>query len=232
MFPEEDYLLISGLQHLVFCEKQWALIYLEGLWEENVLTVEGAHLHEKVHKMGRESRGEVKFATDLPLCSRRLGLSGAADMVEFRRDEERGVRVAAFGGRRRWLPYPVEYKRGRKRPDIADEMQLCAQAVCLEEMLGVEVPEGAVFHGEPRRRTEVRFTPELRAKLEAACARAREITSGAASPRRNAGRHCKSCSLNEFCMPEDTGAGDRSARYVAGLYRMLAEKTKDGEDEL
>ncbi len=230
MSPEDDYLLISGLQHLVFCEKQWALIHLEGLWNENVLTVEGEHLHKNVHRIGRESRGEVKLATDLPLCSLRLGIRGAADMVEFRHDEECGVHVAAFGGRRRWLPYPIEYKRGKKRPDLADEMQLCAQAVCLEEMLGVDVPEGALFYGEPRRRTEIEFTPALRAKLEAACARARELTCGASAPVYNAGRRCKNCSLNEFCLPEETGARDRSARYVAGLYRMLAEKP-DGEDE-
>ena len=110
-------------------------------------------------------------------------------------------------------------------------MQLCAQAVCLEEMLGAAVPRGALFYGEPRRRTEIEFTPELRAKLEAACARAREIMDGASAPRYNAGRHCKKCSLNEFCMPEETGARDRSARYVAGLYRTLAEKSDDGEDE-
>ena len=231
MSPDDGYLLISGLQHLVFCEKQWALIYLENLWDENLLTVEGRHLHKNVHKIGRESRGEVKLATDLALCSRRLGIRGAADMVEFHHDEERGVRVAAFGGRRRWVPYPVEYKRGRKRPDLADEMQLCAQAVCLEEMLGAAVPRGALFYGEPRRRTEIEFTPELRAKLEAACARAREIMDGVSAPRYNAGRHCKKCSLNEFCMPEETGARDRSARYVAGLYRTLAEKSEDGEDE-
>ena len=154
MSPDDGYLLISGLQHLVFCEKQWALIYLENLWDENLLTVEGRHLHRNVHKIGRESRGEVKLATDLALCSRRLGIRrGAADMVEFHHDEERGVRVAAFGGRRRWVPYPVEYKRGRKRPDLADEMQLCAQAVCLEEMLGAAVPRGALFYGESSRRS-------------------------------------------------------------------------------
>ena len=229
MSPDDEPLLISGLQHLVFCEKQWALIHLENLWDENVLTVEGAHLHEKVHNIGRESRGELRLATGLPLCSRRLGLCGVADMVEFHRDEERGVRVAAFGGRRRWLPYPVEYKRGRKRPDLADEMQLCAQAVCLEEMLGVEVPFGAVYHGEPKRRTEIELTPALRSELEAKCARARALMRGEAAPEYNAGRHCKSCSMNKFCLPEETGKRDRSARYVSGLYRMLAETNDDKE---
>ena len=98
MSPDDGYLLISGLQHLVFCEKQWALIYLENLWDENLLTVEGRHLHRNVHKIGRESRGEVKLATDLALCSRRLGIRGAADMVEFHHDEERGVRVSRWSG--------------------------------------------------------------------------------------------------------------------------------------
>lgn len=222
-------LLISGLQHIAFCEKQWALIHIEGLWDENVLTVEGSHLHEKVHKIGRESRGELKLATGLELRSERLGLYGVADMVEFRRDEERGVRVAAFGGRHKWLPYPVEYKRGHKRPDIADEMQLCAQAVCLEEMLGVEIHSGAVYYGEPKRRAEIELTPALRAKLEEKCVRARALLQGEAAPEYNSGKHCKSCSMNKFCMPEETGGRDRSARYVAGLYRLLAEKTADEE---
>lgn len=230
MFPAAEELLISGLQHLAFCEKQWALIHLEGLWAENLLTAEGSHLHEKVHKIGKESRGEVKLVTGLPLRSLRLGLCGVADMVEFHHDEERGVRVASFGGRRKWLPYPVEYKRGRKRPDAADEMQLCAQAICLEEMLGVSVPEGAVFYGEPRRREEIEFTPALRAQLEEKCARARAVMRGEARAEYNFGRHCKSCSMNEFCMPEDTGGRDRSARYISGLYRMLAEKTGREED--
>ncbi|OUO94105.1 CRISPR-associated protein Cas4 [Cloacibacillus sp. An23] len=232
MNSDDAELLISGLQHLTFCEKQWALIHLEGLWEENVLTAEGSHLHERVHKIGRESRGEVKLATGLELSSARLGLYGVADMVEFRHDEERGVRVAAFGGRRRWLPYPVEYKHGRKRPDTADEMQLCAQAVCLEEMLGVEIPSGAVYYGEPKRRTEIELTPALRAKLEEKCARARAIMSGEAAPEYNVGKHCKSCSMNKFCMPEKTGGRDRSARYVAGLFRLLSENTGDEEGGL
>lgn len=227
MFSDSDFLLISGLQHLVFCEKQWALIHVEGLWSENSLTAEGSHLHEKVHKIGRESRGNVKLATSLALCSYRLGLSGVSDMVEFHRDDENGVYIGAFGARRKWRPYPVEYKRGRKRPDAADEMQLCAQAVCLEEMLGAQILHGAIYYGEPKRRTEVDFTETLRAALEEACFRARELMSGLASPSYNVGRHCRSCSMEQFCMPDYTGECDHSARYVSAVYRQLKEKPQE-----
>lgn len=165
MYADDDLLLISGLQHLTFCERQWVLIHVEQLWAENFLTVEGGHLHENVHQIGSESRGEVKLATGLYLRSSKLGLYGVADMVEFHRDDERGVVIPGFKDKtKKWLPYPIEYKRGRKRWDNADEIQMCAQAICLEEMLGCSVPEGAIFYGEPKRRVKVALTERFAAK--------------------------------------------------------------------
>lgn len=171
----------------------------------------------------------MRLATGLYVSSRRLGLCGVADMVEFRRDDERGAPVPAFGGGRGWIPFPVEYKRGRKRADKADELQLCAQAVCLEEMLGVSIERGALFYGEPRRRTEVEFMPALRDALETACARARELLDGQSAPVYETGHRCRNCSLAGFCMPEQTGARDRSPSYLEAVYKTLAED--DTEEE-
>ncbi len=174
---EDDLLPISALQHLVFCERQWGLIHLEQIWAENRLTLEGKHLHERVDESETESRGGVRTARALALRSLRLGLSGRADVVEFLRMEadegpvdgaDDGVSgaVALPGVAGLWRPFPVEYKRGKPKPDRCDEVQLCAQALCLEEMLDTEIPRGALFYGQPRRRQEVAFDPELRALTE------------------------------------------------------------------
>ena len=149
-FAERDLLPLSALQHLVFCERQFALIHVEQVWTENVLTVEGRQLHEQVDGGEAEARGEVRIARSVPLRSLRLGLTGRSDVVELRRSAD-GVEIPGVSGR--WRPYPIEYKRGKPKPHRADEVQLCAQGMCLEEMLGVEVPLGALFYGTTRRRT-------------------------------------------------------------------------------
>lgn len=221
MYADSDLIEISGLQHLTFCERQWMLIHVEQLWAENVLTVEGKHLHKNVHRAAGESRGEVRLAAGLWLRSLKLGICGIADMVEFRRDDENGVVVPRFRDKtKKWLPYPVEYKRGYPRRDHADEIQMCAQALCLEEMLGCRIPEGAVYHGEPRRRTPVPLTQELRSEVAAKCSRARELLSGSSRPIFETGRRCRSCSMNEYCMPEETCSADRSQRYVQSLFKL------------
>ena len=148
--PEtDDALPLSGLQHLAFCPRQWALIHLEQAWRENRLTAEGRLLHERADLQGQSVRHDLRTVRGLWLESRRLRLTGRADVVEFRPD-----------------PFPVEYKRGKRKPTDCDLVQLCAQALCLEEMLGRVVPCGAIFYGAPRRRLEVEFTPELRARTE------------------------------------------------------------------
>ncbi|MEG1912785.1 MAG: CRISPR-associated protein Cas4 [Cloacibacillus sp.] len=224
MYSDDDLILISGLQHLTFCERQWMLIHVEQLWAENLLTIEGDHLHQNVHQIGSESRGSVKLASGLQLRSSRLGLYGVADMVEFHRDDENGVIIPAFKDKtKKWQPYPIEYKRGRKRWDTADEVQMCAQAICLEEMLGCKIEEGALFYGEPKRRTQISLTAKLREEVEAKCARARQLAAGLSPPVYTPGKQCKNCSMQEYCMPDETRFSDRSRKYCESLFKL-----KDG----
>ena len=218
MFSDEDLLQISGLQHLMFCERRWALIYMEMEWEENVRTVEGKQLHESVHKQGASTRSGVRVARGLRLRSLSLGLTGQADLVEFHASDD-GAPIPGLSGR--WLPYPVEYKRGRKRYENADEAQLCAQALCLEEMLGVTVLKGAIFYGQPRKRSEIDLYFALRGEVSRLCSRARELYSNQTIPSPRLGRHCSNCSIEDICMP-NLAAVDKSAEYVTGLLNELS----------
>jgi CRISPR-associated exonuclease Cas4 len=192
MFSEDDLLPISSLQHFAFCERQWALMYMEGEWSENRLTAEGKQLHEFVHGHGSENREGVRMVRGLRMRSLEFGLYGVADMVEFHPSKD-GTKLT--GRRGLWQPYPVEYKRGRKRPDHADEMQVCAQALCLEEMFAIPVRFGAIYYGQPRRRYEVEIADSLRHELLSACGRIRELYALKDNSRPNVGRHCESCSL-------------------------------------
>jgi CRISPR-associated exonuclease Cas4 len=222
VYDEDDLLPISSLQHLAFCERQWSLIHMEGEWSENVRTIEGKQLHEYVHEQGSTSKSGVRLVRGLKLRSFAFGLFGVADLVEFHKDDS-GAPVSGLRGR--YVPFPVEYKRGRKRYDIADEIQLCAQTVCLEEMFGTPVPRGAVYYGQPKRRAEIALSEGLRARLSEYCVRARELLSNASRARPNVGRHCASCSLAEQCMPEVL-KNDASAKYVAGMRKFAAEPLK------
>ena len=208
-YTEDDLLPLSALQHLVFCERQCALIHIEQAWDENRFTAEGRVMHERVHEAGEESRGEVKTARDLSLRSLRLGLVGKADVVEFHR-EAGGI----------WRPFPVEHKRGKPKPDESDMVQLCAQALCLEEMLGVRVDSGAIFYGRTRRRLEVDFDGSLRGQTEKTAARLHELIESGLTPKPDYTKKCKSCSLVDLCLPQAI----RKRVSVAGyLDRMLEE---------
>ena len=227
LFSEDDLLPISTLADLFFCERRAALHHLEGIWEDNVFTVEGTYLHQKAHSEDRiESRGDERIARSLRLRSLRLGLSGIADVVEFHRLPEAvvasrtesgglpaGVRLPSARGL--WQPFPVEYKRGRLRREEGYEVQLCAQALCLEEMLGGAVPAGAVFYGAPRRRLEIIFTEELRGQTETAAARLHAIIGAGKTPVARYEKKCESCSLLSLCMPKTTGGGKSIDRYLS-----------------
>lgn len=204
MYSEEELLPLSGLQHAVYCERQWALIHIEQQWAENRLTAEGRQLHQKAHEPGDESRAGVRVSRGLALRSFRLGLSGKADVVEFRANETGGE-----------TPYPVEYKRGRPKPDDSDEVQLCGQALCLEEMVGSTIPAGAIFYGEPRRRLEIPFTAALRARTEALAARLHELYRQGQTPAVPYGPKCDRCSLLNVCLPSVAGARKPVRSYVA-----------------
>jgi CRISPR-associated exonuclease Cas4 len=207
MYPEADLIPISALQHYLVCPRQCALIHLEGLWAENRLTAEGRVLHEKAHLGLTETRGEIKTVTGLKLRSLSLGLSGQADVVEFHRD----------GGL--WRPFPVEYKRGRLQKREADATQLCAQALCLEEMLGLEVPAGALFYGRTRRRLPVVFDDALRSLTRTTAEAMHNLfTSGRTPPPiQGGGRLCRSCSLAAECLP---GKLEKSAEGYLDRLRL------------
>lgn len=215
MIPEEDLAPISALQHLAFCERQCALIHVEQAWAENRLTAEGRLLHERVHAADSETRPGIRIARGLRLRSLRLGLTGIADVVEFQADP-RGVEVPGLKGR--WIPAPVEYKRGRPKPDRCDDVQVCAQAMCLEEMLDFRIEEGAIFYGQPRRRHAVRFDNALRAEVEALARRARDLIASGRMPPASFEPKCRNCSLSDLCKPKTAGAGKSARRYLA---RML-----------
>ena len=199
MYSEDDYLPLSGLQHFLFCRRQWALIHIEQQWQENVLTTEGKIMHEKAHSDEREKRGDKIIVRGLRIHSSRLGVSGQCDVVEFVESPE-GVPLAGREGS--YLPYPVEYKHGSSMANDADRAQLCAQAICLEEMLSVDIPEGALFYGETRRREIVAFSEELRDKVALAFAEMHELYARAYTPKVKPGPYCRSCSLNELCLPK------------------------------
>lgn len=199
-WPEEEWLLLSGLQHFVFCRRQWALIHVEGLWKEDLRTVEGELFHARAHnEQQRERRGDILLLRGLPVFSRSLGITGKCDVIEFHSSPE-GVPLRGEEGC--WLPYPVEYKRGKPKEHDADRMQLCAQAMCLEEMLCCAVPEGALFYGEPRRRTSVLFTEDLRCSVRDALTEMHQFFHRGYTPRVKPKKSCGTCSLKELCLPE------------------------------
>lgn len=198
-YSEEDYLLLSGIQHFAFCRRQWALIHIENQWAENERTVDGTIMHEKAHSGDAESRGDAVIMRALRVFSATLGVSGECDVVEFNRNAD-GISLNGHDGL--WQPYPVEYKRGKPKEHNADEMQLCAQAMCLEEMLCCTIPCGALFYGEPRRRTEVEFTPELRRAVEDSLNEMHDYYKRGYTPKAKPRKDCSACSLKEICLPK------------------------------
>jgi CRISPR-associated exonuclease Cas4 len=201
MYSEDDLIQLSALQHLVFCERQCALIHIEQLWSENLFTAEGRIMHDKVDTANRESRGNVRIEYGVPMRSLRLGLIGKADVVEFHRMDD-GT----------WMPFPVEYKRGKPKADDCDKVQLCAQAICLEEMIGVEIKSGALFYGRTRRREEVVFDEKLRRETEDAARKVHELIESRTTPKPEYSKKCKKCSLLELCMPR---VSSKANNYLA-----------------
>lgn len=217
MYAQEDFLQLSGLQHFAFCRRQWALIYVEKQWQDNLRTVEGDLFHERAHdEAQRERRGDTLILRGLPVASGRLGVSGQCDVVEFHADPG-GVPLHGEDGL--WRPFPIEYKRGAPKAHDADELQLCAQALCLEEMLCCAVPEGALFYGETRRRVGVVFTPQLRARAEALLTEMHELQARGHTPRVRPAKGCGACSLRELCLPALL-----RRRSVAGYLRRAMEE--------
>jgi CRISPR-associated exonuclease Cas4 len=230
LFSEDDLLPLSGLQHMAFCERQWALIHIEQQWEENHLTAAGRVLHEHVHESGSEGRKTLLVVRGLPLQNLRLGISGQADAVEFRAtnlSDPGGVAsgVTLEGKPGRWLPSPVEYKRGKPKKQNCDLVQVCAQALCLEEMFAIAIPAGALFYATPRRRQEVAFTPQLRAQTERLCARMHHLYARRETPPPVYTKGCENCSLKNICLPRTLAAPRDVQAYLAAA--MKAGDTKE-----
>lgn len=203
---EDGLIPLSALQHYLFCPRQCALIHVEQLWAEDEATAEGRLLHQRVDAGRHESRPGVRIARGLSLRSFMLGVSGKADVVEFY-DWSRGE-----SGR----PLPVEYKRGKPKPHRADEVQLCAQAICLEEMFGPPVPQGALFYGMTRRRVVVPFDDDLRALTKRVAAETRAMLAAGLTPLPIKTPGCRRCSLETLCQPARLERPPSVLRWLSG----------------
>jgi CRISPR-associated exonuclease Cas4 len=226
MFDEDDLLPLSALQHLAYCERRAALVLLEAVWADNAHTAQGMVSHQKVHQApSTESRGTQRIARGLWVRSLRLGLAGRTDVVEFQRApdtgalSEIGIRLPDTAGL--WCPFPVEYKSGARRHERGYEQQLCAQALCLEEMLHIAVPAGALFYGKSMRRLDVVFSPELRAQTEAGAARLHQFVSAGITPAPVNDMRCPKCSLLAICLPN--AAGRSASGYLRRMLRAVCD---------
>lgn len=199
-YREEEFLMLSGIQHFIFCRRQWALIHLEQQWAENDRTVDGEIMHEKVHNsVIRTKRGDILTVRGMRIHSAQIGISGECDAVEFHASPDG---ISLFRTEGTWLPYPVEYKRGEIKPDACDEAQLCAQAICLEEMLCCTIPEGAIYYGKLRHRQTVTFTEELRTLVKEATTEMHQLYRKGYTPKVKPKKGCNACSLKPLCIPK------------------------------
>jgi len=198
---EDEYLMLSGIQHFAFCRRQWALIHIEDAWEDNYLTMDGILKHKRAHNpFLSEKRKDVIIVGDMPVHSRIMGVSGKCDFVEFIKNDD-GITLHGRSGH--WLPRPVEHKRGSPKISDVDRLQLCAQAMCLEEMLLCpEIGTAYIFYGETRRREEVPLTHALREKVKSMFAEMHSYFNRGYTPRVKPGKACNSCSLKELCLPK------------------------------
>lgn len=212
MYDEDEFLALSGIQHFAFCRRQWALIHIEQAWADNVLTAEGELMHKRAHDEElRERRGDTLVVRGLAVHSRELGLSGKCDVVEFCKDSS-GHPLAGEDGL--WRAVPVEYKHGSSKANDADWLQLCAQALCLEEMLGIDVPAGFLYYGETRLRERVELDEALRASAASMAEEMHALYRRRHTPHVKPFSACRSCSLCDLCLPR---AINRTtvAEYVA-----------------
>ncbi|WP_029201958.1 CRISPR-associated protein Cas4 [Oribacterium sp. NK2B42] len=200
MYKEDDYLMLSGIQHFCFCRRQWGLIHIEQQWAENLRTTEGLLMHKKAHDDSKsEKRGDLIIMRGLRVKSSKLNVTGICDVVEFRKDNG-GIPLNRYEGR--WQPYPVEYKNGEPKESEADVLQLCGQAMCLEEMLACTIKYGALFYGKIKHRVEVEFTDNLRKHVVDTIEEMQSYWKKGWTPRGKLTKSCYACSLNNVCLPE------------------------------
>jgi CRISPR-associated exonuclease Cas4 len=231
MFLEDDLVPLSALQHVVYCPRRAALVHMEAAWGDSSSTVEGSIFHDRAHEPGTESRGNVRIARGVHLRSLSLGLTGKADVVEFHKVEESEVVAGAGEGgvtavrldgvSGLWKPYPVEYKVGKLRSERAYEVQLCGQALCLEEMLGVKIPAAAIYFGKTARRMEIILDMQLRGETAAAAALLHQIFASRVTPQAKYGKKCPKCSLFDLCMPRATEGTRKVKAYLKSAIRDI-----------
>ena len=228
-YTPDDLLPLSGIQHFLFCRRQWALIHVEQQWKENALTAEGRIMHKRVDDpFFTETRNGVVTARSVPVASYRLGLSGVCDVVEFTPSLQpspkvgEGVQAAVRLPNREglYLPAPIEYKRGREKHDHSDETQLCAQAMCLEEMLSTGIPRGYLYYGETRHRVEIDFTPGLRTLVKEMSDEMHNYFSRGYTPKVKTHKGCRSCSLADVCLPVLQGKVVAASKYIKQQIEM------------
>ncbi|MDM7986259.1 MAG: CRISPR-associated protein Cas4 [Smithella sp.] len=212
-YTPDELLPLSGIQHFYFCRRQWALIHVEQHWQDNVLTLEGKLLHKKVDDpFVNEKRGDVIIVRSVPVSSYQLGLSGVCDVVEFIKSSQ-GVHLPGREGL--FSPFPVEYKHGKPKSNPVDELQLCAQALCLEEMLSIEIFHGFFYYGEIRHRIEVELTPKLRALVSEMSEEMHAYFRRGYTPRVKPSKACRSCSLADICLPDLLGQEISAMEYIS-----------------
>ena len=216
-YKEEDYLNLSGIQHFSFCRRQWALIHIEQQWEENLRTVEGSLMHKSAHdSMKTENRGNIIITRAMPVFSSELGTHGVCDVVEFHRSDDGAI---LFDREGRYLPCPIEYKRGKPKKSDMDCLQLTAQTICLEEMLCCTINSGFLYYGETRHRVEVPFTNELRNKVRRAFEEMHQYYKRRYTPKVKPTKQCNACSLKDVCLPLLC----KNKKVDAFLNRMIKE---------
>ena len=211
MYPESDFVALSALQHIVYCPRQCALIHLEQIWSENTYTAEGREMHERVDDGKTSYRSGVCITRSELLRSAILGVSGVADVVEWHKLNNHEE------------PFPVEYKRGKPKQHDADKIQLCAQAICLEEMLSLHIPSGALFYGQTKRRLDVDFDNALREKTLFAAEGVHDLFRNGITPPPDPGPKCKLCSLKEECLPDVIVQSKSATTYLKKLLQTLSE---------
>lgn len=200
MYQEEEYLQLSGIQHFSFCKRQWALINIEQQWADNQLTVAGTIMHERAHNEKIfEKRGNKIIIRGLAIKSSQLGFSGICDVVEFYQDSQ-GISLFNYDGF--WLPHPVEYKHGEPKIGDEDRVQLCAQAICLEEMLLCKIESGDLYYGNTKRREHIEFDQKLRGKTQFLADEMHQLFNKGYTPKVKPKKYCQSCSLKDICLPK------------------------------
>ena len=221
MYSEDEYLMLSGVQHFAFCRRQWALIHIEQQWEENSRTVDGNIMHERVHDPEfHEKRGELVITRAMAVSSARLGISGECDAVELRKSDN-GIELFGLDGK--YTVTPVEYKRGEPKEDDCDAVQLMAQALCLEDMLCCDIPFGYLYYGEIRRRVKVVFDDELRKRAEEIIQEMHELYKKQYTPKVKRRKHCNACSLKNICLPVICG-NKKASDYVEQMLDTEEDK--------